>query len=281
MNEQFPILPNYVIDHVISKEGGMGLVYFGVDMRNGFPVAIKQLYASRAKNPEMVVAFRMEANNYVYLKHPRITKLVDFVEYGNSCFIVMEFLEGCTLESFIKTRTGPMPDEVVVPMFMQILETIDYIHNVRTPFSPHGMLHLDIKPSNIMVKDDFSIKVMDMGISATFNDHLAMNKVVGTPAYMPPEQANKGILGRYTDTFALGVTLYAMLTARLPFSGETPQEIWKKISQHQYPPTYDYYPYVNRDFDPIIAKALNPDYRQRYQTCAEMAIDINNKIKIR
>lgn len=279
MADVLPQIPGFYIDKVLSRAGGTGIVYFGIDLRSGYPVAIKQLYTSRAKNPSIVEAFRREANNYIYLEHPKITRLVDFIEQNGVCYLVMEFLKGQTLDAFQKTRTGPMADEVLLPIFMQVLETVDYIHNVATPICPQGMLHLDIKPSNIMVQDDLSIKVMDLGISATISDHVQMSSVCGTPAYMPPEQAHKGQLGPYTDVFALGVTLYTMLTAHLPFEGNNPQEIWAKIAAQDYPPTSAYYPWVNKAYDPIIRKALQPDYHNRYQSCAEMAMDMNRAIK--
>lgn len=271
-----PEIPGYYIDRVLSRAGGTGIVYFGINLRNGFPVAIKQLYASRAQNPAIVDAFRNEAVNYVYIQHPCITKLVDFVEQDGTCYLVMEFLKGQTLDEYQRTRTGPMADEIAIPIIMQVLETVGYIHNVSTPFSPNGMLHLDIKPSNIMIGDDLSVKVMDMGISSTISNHNMNQRVCGTPAFMPPEQAHRGQLGPYTDIFAIGVTFYSMLVAHLPFGGKNTQEIWQRIENADYPAPSYYYPFVNKRFEPIIRKALDPNPAMRYQTCAQMAIDINN-----
>lgn len=273
-----PEIPGYIVDHVLSRAGGTGIVYFGINLRNGFPVAIKQLYASRAQNPAIVEAFRNEAVNYVYIQHPCITKLVDFVEQDGTCYLIMEFLKGQTLDEYQRTRTGPMPDEIAVPIIMKVLETVDYIHNVSTPFSPNGMLHLDIKPSNIMIGDNLSVKVMDMGISSTISNHNIGQRVCGTPYFMPPEQAHREQLGPFTDIFAIGVTFYTMLVAHLPFTGNNTQEIWRKIATCSYPELSYYYPFVNKRFEPIVRKALDPNPALRYQTCAQMAMDINNVI---
>ena len=273
-----PEIPGYIVDRVLSRAGGTGIVYFGINLRNGFPVAIKQLYASRAQNPAIVEAFRNEAINYVYVQHPCITKLVDFVEQNGTCYLIMEFLKGQTLDAYQRAKTGPMPDEIAVPIIMKVLETVGYIHNVSTPFSPNGMLHLDIKPSNIMIGDNLSVKVMDMGISSTISNHNTNQRVCGTPAFMPPEQAHRGQLGPYTDIFAIGVTFYSMLVAHLPFVGNSTQEIWRKIETGTYPELSHYYPYVNKRFEPIIRKALDPNPALRYQTCASMAMDINKAI---
>ena len=159
MTPSLPQLPYYIIDHVLSTAGGTGIVYWGIDKHTGYPVAIKELYEANTQNAHIVESFRQEANSYAYLEHPNITKLVDFVVWQGRCFLVMEYLEGETLDHMISKRTGLLPEEKVVPMFMEVLHTIDYIHHAQTPIYPNGALHLDIKPSNIMVMRSGGIKV--------------------------------------------------------------------------------------------------------------------------
>ena len=154
---KLPSIPYYHVDHVLSDKGGTAVVYWGVDLRSGYPVAIKQLYASKSKSLDL----KAEANRYLYLSHPNLTKLVDFVVSGDQCFLIMEFVEGIGLDEYQATRSGPMPDEVAIPIFLQILDTIGYLHENNT-------LHLDIKPNNIMLKSDGKIKVLDMGIMGTW-----------------------------------------------------------------------------------------------------------------
>lgn len=262
-----PHIPYYHVDRILSSSGGTAAVYWGIDLRSGYPVAIKHLYASKAT----LFDLKSEANKYLYLSHKNITKLVDFVVDGSQCYLVMEFVDGVTLDDYQRTRTGPLSEEVAIPIFMQILDTIAYLHHNK-------VLHLDIKPNNIMICKDMSVKVLDMGISAKISGKRNNPKVCGTPAFMPPEQFEKKPLGRYTDIFALGVTLYSMLTANLPFTGTTHTEIWENIKYGRYPSPETYYPYVNKAFIPIIDKALKSDPSERYQTCEEMAYDITKNL---
>lgn len=264
---KLPSIPYYHVDHVLSDKGGTAVVYWGVDLRSGYPVAIKQLYASKSKSLDL----KAEANRYLYLSHPNLTKLVDFVVSGDQCFLIMEFVEGIGLDEYQATRSGPMPDEVAIPIFLQILDTIGYLHENNT-------LHLDIKPNNIMLKSDGKIKVLDMGISAKIRGEGAGTKVCGTPSFMPPEQFEQRKLGKYTDIFALGVTLYSMLTARMPFAGKSYEEIWHNVKMGRYTPPKAYYPYINPMFEPIIHKALQSEPEARYQSCEEMAADIRKII---
>lgn len=258
-----PVIPYYHVDRVLSCSGGTAVVYWGIDLRSGFPVAIKQLYASKSKQFDL----KSEANKYLYLSHKNITKLVDFVVEGNQCYLVMEYVDGIPLDEYQRTRTGPLSEEVAIPVFLQLLDTIAYLHH-------NQVLHLDIKPNNIMLGRDMSIKVLDMGISAKINGKRENPKVCGTPAFMPPEQFEKKRLGRYTDIFALGVTLYSMLTAHLPFTGSTHAEIWDNIKNGRYASPEVYYPYINKALIPVIDKALKSNYAERYQTCEEMSYDI-------
>lgn len=260
---KLPSIPYFHVDRVLSDKGGTAVVYWGVDLRSGYPVAIKQLYASKSKSLDL----KSEANSYLYLCHPNLTKLVDFVVNGDQCFLIMEFVEGIELDEYQAKRTGPMPDEVAIPIFLQLLDTIGYLHENDT-------LHLDIKPNNIMLKNDGKIKVLDMGISAKIRAEGTSTKVCGTPSFMPPEQFERRKLGRYTDMFALGVTLYSMLTAHMPFPGKDHEEIWRNIKRGRYTPPKAYYPYINPKFEPIIHKALKSEPEARYQSCEEMARDI-------
>lgn len=274
MTPSLPQLPYYIIDHVLSTAGGTGIVYWGIDKHTGYPVAIKELYEANTQNAHIVESFRQEANSYAYLEHPNITKLVDFVVWQGRCFLVMEYLEGETLDHMISKRTGLLPEEKVVPMFMEVLHTIDYIHHAQTPIYPNGALHLDIKPSNIMVMRSGGIKIMDMGISAKINDTNPYKPICGTPSFMPPEQFQRGMIGTYTDMFALGVTLYYMLTAHLPFVGNNRSEIWQNILVQNFLPPQVYYPFMNKGWEYIIKKATEPNPNLRFQNCHELEMAI-------
>ena len=263
-----PKIPHYYIDSLIES-GGTASVYFGIDERSGYPVAIKALFPSRAKDDFILDRFRAEANHYLYLSrhNKNITKLVDYIELDDKFYLVMEFVDGIPLDKYLNTITGPMSEEILVPMFCRILETIAYLHQ-------NGVIHLDIKPSNMMVLQDNDIKILDMGISAIINDKSNNLKKCGSPAFMSPEQINQGELGFYTDIFALGVTLFNMLTCKLPFTGDNHTEIFKKICNDTTPSIENFHQTVNPQFQKIIERALQKEGKDRYQTCEEFQMDL-------
>jgi serine/threonine-protein kinase len=160
-----------------------------------------------------------------------------------------------------------MSEETLIPMFCKILDTIAYLHQ-------NGVIHLDIKPNNIMVLDNRDIKILDMGISAIINDKNSNPKKCGTPAFMAPEQINQDKLGFYTDIFALGVTLFNMVTCKLPFSGSSHTEIFEKICKEPTPQVEDFIKSANPQFQKIIERALQKDGKNRYQTCEEFQMEL-------
>ena len=259
-----PKIPYYHVDSLLSS-GGTANVYLGVNVNSGFPVAIKELFPNRAKDKFIMQRFREEANHYLYLSqnNENITKLVDFVEYDDKFYLIMEFIEGMPLDEFITTAKSPaMSEDIIIPMFCCILDTIDYLHQ-------NNVLHLDIKPGNIMVVREPNIKILDMGISATLNEKTKNPKKCGTPAFMAPEQINQGELGRYTDVFALGITFFNLITGHLPFTGNAHTEIFEQICKKPTPRAADFYADVNPKFQAVIEKALQKESCNRYQTCKE------------
>lgn len=263
MEDQLPLIPNYHVGRVLSDTGGFAIVYWGFDLRTGRAVAIKQ---PRRANPAMLSALEQEAEMYLYLSqnNKHITKLKDFIKLQGQDYLVMEYVEGTTLDVYQKKRGGYLHDEEAIPLFLQILDGVGYIHR-------NHIVHKDIKPGNIMVRNDMVIKLLDMGISAKLKDVDNNPRAVGTPAFMPPEQFKREPCGPYTDIFALGVTLFSVLTGRLPFSGRTTTDIWNQIQAGAIPEAHDVNPYVNPRFQPILNKALQPEPWERYQTCEEMA----------
>lgn len=262
---KLPNIPYYHVDRLLSS-GGTAAVYRGIDLRSGYVVAIKALFSTRAKDNYILEHFRSEANNYIYLSHPNLVKLVDFVENNGRYYLIMEFIDGTPMDLYLNTVTGPMSEEVLVPMFMQVLSTVAYLHHQK-------ILHLDIKPNNIMILNDRSIKVIDLGISAKITDRNI--KKAGTPPFMAPEQIKNHYPGFYTDIFALGVTLFNMVTGRLPFRGSA-TEILDQNCMSSRPNILDFYPGANPKYQAIIERAMNPDKNIRYQTCEEMMVDMLN-----
>jgi len=265
-----PLMPLYYIDHLIA-EGGTAKVYWGIDRRSGFPVAIKELKIRHFKNTVIREKFKnVETQLYLYMQHPNIPRLVDFIDMHEQekLFIIMEFIQGKSLEQYIYGEIGPIPEEKALPMFIDILDTVAYLHN-------NGVLHLDIKSNNIMLQPNGKIKLLDMGIASRMSD-ASDSTGFGTPAYMPPEQSEKRQCGRYTDIFALGIMLFEMLTGTIPFAGQTTSDIRQKIKFDPTPQMNSIYPIIKPQLQSIVEKALAKDPMMRYQSCENFADAIKN-----
>ena len=265
-----PLMPLYYIDHLIA-EGGTAKVYWGVDRRSGFPVAIKELKIRHFKNTVIREKFKnVETQLYLYMQHPNIPRLVDFIDMHEQekLFIIMEFIQGKSLEQYIYGEIGLIPEEKALPMFIDILDTVAYLHN-------NGILHLDIKSNNIMLQPNGKIKLLDMGIASRMSD-ASDSTGFGTPAYMPPEQSEKRQCGRYTDIFALGIMLFEMLTGTIPFAGQTTSEIRQKIKFDPTPQMNSIYPIIKPQLQSIVEKALAKEPMMRYQSCESFADAIKN-----
>lgn len=265
-----PLMPLYYIDHLIA-EGGTAKVYWGIDRRSGFPVAIKELKIRHFKNTVIREKFKsVEAQLYLYMQHPNIPRLVDFIDMHEQekLFIIMEFIQGKSLEQYIYGEIGLIPEEKALPMFIDILDTVAYLHN-------NGVLHLDIKSNNIMLQPNGKIKLLDMGIASRMSD-ASDSTGFGTPAYMPPEQSEKRQCGRYTDIFALGIMLFEMLTGTIPFAGQTTSEIRQKIKFDPTPQMSNIYPIIKPQLQSIVEKALAKEPMMRYQSCESFADAIKN-----
>ena len=265
-----PLMPLYYIDHLIA-EGGTAKVYWGIDRRSGFPVAIKELKIRHFKNTVIREKFKnVETQLYLYMQHPNIPRLVDFIDMHEQekLFIIMEFIQGKSLEQYIYGEIGLIPEEKALPMFIDILDTVAYLHN-------NGVLHLDIKSNNIMLQPNGNIKLLDMGIASRMSD-ASDSTGFGTPAYMPPEQSEKRQCGRYTDIFALGIMLFEMLTGTIPFAGQTTSEIRQKIKFDPTPQMNSIYPIIKPQLQSIVEKALAKDPMMRYQSCENFADAIKN-----
>lgn len=269
MNE-LPKIPLYHIDHLIA-EGGTAKVYWGIDLRSGYPVAIKELKIRHFKNQIIREKFKkVETQLYLYMNHPNIPRLVDFIDMHEQeqLYIVMEYIEGISLEKYIYEDIGLIPEQKALPMFLDILDTVAYLHR-------NGILHLDIKSNNVMIQPNGKIKLIDLGIASRMSE-ASESTGFGTPAYMPPEQAEKGKCGQYTDIFSLGIMLFEMLTGTVPFTGQKTSEIRQKIKYQPTPKMKDYYPLINSDLQAIVERALAKEPMLRYQTCEEFANSIKD-----
>ena len=203
------------------------MVFKAIDEKSGYLMAVKMLYKQAFSNAYVKQKFVEEANRYLYLNHPNIVNLNDFVIQEDAYYLVMEYIEGKPLDVFIREVTGPVPEEVASAMMIEVLKAIDFAHQ-------HGVIHLDLKPANIMVADSGEIKVLDFGIAVDVEQDV--KKVMGSPLYMAPEQ----VLGQKpdfaTDIYALGVTLFQMIAGKPPYPNYiSREELFKLIKTKPIP----------------------------------------------
>ena len=196
-------------------EGGMGQVYLGAHETLDQRVAVKVLDAALARNPEVRTRFIQEANIQIKLQHPGIVRVLTAHTQGEHLALVMEYVEGLSLEQALERR-GRLPLDRMLPLMAQVLDAVGYAHE-------RGVVHRDLKPSNIMVQPDGTAKVMDFGIAKVLGGAklTRTGTLMGTAFYMSPEQ----VLGRTdidhrTDIYSLGVTFFEALTGRVPFEGK-------------------------------------------------------------
>jgi eukaryotic-like serine/threonine-protein kinase len=244
-------------------EGGMGVVYKGLDVHLERMVAIKMLSPELARNPELVDRFRTEARAQANLNHVNLATLYAFLVEDGNAFIVMEFVEGETFEQLIRRR-GPLPPEDAIPWFKQALLGIGAAHRM-------GIVHRDIKPTNLMLNRQGIVKVMDFGIAKVLGARSVTRTgtQLGTPSYMAPEQIQNRPIDVRTDIYALGMTLYQMLSGHLPFEEGSDFEIMTSQCTAAPPPMTRMYPYAPTRYQSVVEKAIEKDPSNRYQSVEE------------
>src|ERR1044071_4943154 len=286
MEESFPHLnlPHY---RIISKlgAGGMGKVYLAEDTRLDRKVALKILNEDVAAEPEWLRRFVQEAKAASALNHPNIITIHEIGETENRHFIAIEYIDGETLHQ--RLRSGPLSLKSVLDAGIQIASALQAAHEAN-------IIHRDIKPENVMVRPDGLIKVLDFGIAKitepvppsnvdaeaeTIKAGTSPGMIVGTPAYMSPEQARGKPVDARTDIFSLGVVLYEMLTGRKLFEGKTSMDGIAGLLYKEPPPIREAMPDVPAEIERIISKQLRKDSDERYQTIKDLLVDLKNARK--
>lgn len=277
---------HYKIGERLGK-GGMGEVYLAKDTRLGREVALKFLPASYRYDLDRRERFLREARAASSLSSPSIAAIYEIGESDDSIFIAMEYVEGETLSHRIKS--GPVPVREAIAIAMQMADALDEAHT-------RGIIHSDIKSSNIIITPRGLAKLLDFGLAKltesfqtmfdentpesdntlTLGQQTAAGIVLGTVSYMSPEQALGRAMDHRSDIFSLGVVIYEMLTARVPFEGESITEVIDKIVNAEPAAlarfNYDAPPEIER----IARKAMGKDLNFRYQTARELYIDLSN-----
>ncbi len=263
----------YRLDQVVGK-GGVAIVYGARDLRLSRTVAVKVLARSVMDSPDASRRFEREARMLAKLAHPRIVTIHDFGKTRRGCaFLVMEFLDGATLGQVVRRR-GPYRPEVAAELFAQILDGLDAAHRM-------GVVHRDLKPDNVLIVEGEkgegrSVKLLDFGLakfhpsSGVENTHLTLpGFVIGTLAYMAPEQLNGDEADERSDLFAVGVMVFETLIGRKPFSGRTPAQVLTSMLE-----TDVELPGSSRavkKLNAIIGRCLASDPALRYPSVAELA----------
>jgi beta-lactam-binding protein with PASTA domain/tRNA A-37 threonylcarbamoyl transferase component Bud32 len=263
----------YEMGEVIGR-GGMAEVHRGRDLRLGRTVAIKALRVDLVTDETFQARFRREAQSSASLNHPNIVAVYDTGESdinGVSVpYIIMEYVEGQTLRELLRQDAG-LATQRSLEITADILRALDYSHRA-------GIVHRDIKPGNVMVTETGQVKVMDFGIARAMGDaHQTMTQtsmVVGTAQYLSPEQARGETADARSDLYATGCVLYELLTGRPPFVGDSLVSVaMAHVKETPVPPSA-LNPSLTPSMDAVVLTALAKDRLQRYQSAAEMRVDV-------
>ncbi len=258
----------YEIKEIIGV-GGMANVYKAYDSIDDRAVAVKILRDEHMENDELLRRFRNESKAIAVLSHPNIVKVYDVSFNEDIQYIVMEHIDGITLKEYIEQQKVLRWKEAV-HFTVQILRALQHAHD-------KGIVHRDIKPQNIMLLEDGTIKVADFGIArfARASQHTVTDKAIGSVHYISPEQAKGELSDEKSDIYSIGVMLYEMTTGTLPFDADSPVSVALKQIQSQAKRPREINSDIPEGLEDITIRAMQKDPARRYQSAAEMLRDID------
>lgn len=245
--------------------GGMGVVYEAVQEGLDRPVAVKALDQKLVRSREQLERFRREGRVYAKLRHESVVQVHDLVEKDEQVFLVTEFVDGADLARVL-TAGGALPPECVAILGARVADALDYVHY-------NALLHRDVKPANIMLSRDGEVKLMDFGI-AKGEDDPALTRagmLVGSPSYMAPEVLGGEEAGPPSDVWALGVTLYELLTGEKPFRGANADELFGMIRRGKFRRIRSLAPHCPRRLAWAVERCLSRKPLQRWKRAGALA----------
>ena len=260
-----------VFQHI--GQGGMADVFLAIDTILNRQVAIKILRSELCTDAISILRFEREAQAATALSHPNIVEIYDVGEYKGHHYIVMEYVPGKTLKSIIRDRGGLVLEEAI-DISKQLCSATQEAHN-------RGIIHRDIKPQNVIVKSDGSIKILDFGIALAKGSMqiTQANNVMGSVHYLAPELAKGEPATVQSDIYALGIVLYEMLTGDVPFKADNAVQVAIMQMRNTMPSPRSINPSIPQSVENIILKATAKDPMMRYRNCAEMLDDLRTCLK--
>ncbi len=265
-----PEIPGYEILGELGR-GGMGVVYRARHLALNRIVALKTLAYSHGAGAEVLRRFLAEAQAVAGLQHPNIIQIYEIGEHSGLPFFSLEFCGGGTLAE--KARGGLLPPQDAAGLVETLARAVQYAHE-------HGVIHRDLKPANVLLTEDGTPKLTDFGLAKRLerNDPVltAVGQIMGTPAFMAPEQATGDLaaVGPLTDVYGLGAVLYTLLTGRAPFVDTSVARMLAQLITEEPPPPRSLQPQVPRDLETICLKCLEKDPKKRYPSAAALAEEL-------
>ncbi|WP_174237097.1 protein kinase domain-containing protein [Mycobacterium basiliense] len=258
----------YLVQAKIAS-GGTSTVYRGLDVRLDRPVALKVMDARYAGDSQFLTRFQLEARTVARLKNPGLVAVYDQGQDGRHPFLVMELIEGGTLRELLSER-GPMPPHAVAAVLRPVLGGLATAHRA-------GLVHRDVKPENVLISDDGDVKIADFGLvrAVAAAGITSTSVILGTAAYLSPEQVRDGNAGPRSDVYSAGILTYELLTGRTPFTGDSTLSIAYQRLDHDVPSASAVIDGVPRQFDELVACATHRDPAHRYADAIEMAAELD------